>query len=119
MPRPEGSQSSCPILMDGGFETIVTLYRIGGPSCSTGHRSAVACAGDYALCAAEITYLNTGLVPRFQRRSGHGMSIIAALLFYRMILDTVTRGRRVRRLYYLSLALHSNCRSFTSAASNL
>ena len=53
-----------------------------------------------------ITYLHTGLVPRFPTAIlVTGMTIIAVLCFFTgLILDTVTRGRReVRRLAYLSL----------------
>jgi hypothetical protein len=52
-----------------------------------------------------ITYLNTGLVPRFPTAIlVTGMTVIAVLCFFTgLILDTVTRGRReVRRLAYLS-----------------
>ena len=54
-----------------------------------------------------VTYLDTGLVPRFPTAIlVTGMTIIAVLCFFAgLILDTVTRGRReVRRLAYLSLA---------------
>ena len=53
-----------------------------------------------------ITYLHTGLVPRFPTAILiTGMTIIAVLCFFTgLILDTVTRGRlELRRLAYLSL----------------
>jgi len=53
-----------------------------------------------------VTYLETGLVPRFPTAIlVTGMTIVAVLCFFAgLILDTVTRGRReVRRLSYLSL----------------
>jgi len=53
-----------------------------------------------------VTYLNTGLVPRFPTAIlVTGMTVIAVLCFFAgLILDTVTRGRReVRRLAYLAL----------------
>ena len=53
-----------------------------------------------------ITYLHTGLVPRFPTAIlVTGMTVIAVLCFFTgLILDTVTRGRReVRRLAYLAL----------------
>jgi len=53
-----------------------------------------------------VTYLHTGLVPRFPTAIlVTGMTIVAVLCFFTgLILDTVTRGRReVRRLAYLSL----------------
>jgi hypothetical protein len=52
-----------------------------------------------------MTYLATGLVPRFPTAIlVTGMTIVAVLCFFTgLILDTVTRGRReVRRLAYLS-----------------
>ncbi len=52
-----------------------------------------------------ITYLDTGLVPRFPTAIlVTGMVIIAVLSFFAgLILDTVTRGRReMRRLAYLA-----------------
>ena len=54
-----------------------------------------------------LTYLDTGLVPRFPTAIlVTGMTIVAVLCFFAgLILDTVTRGRReVRRLAYLALA---------------
>jgi hypothetical protein len=53
-----------------------------------------------------VTYLQTGLVPRFPTAIlVTGMVIVAVLCFFAgSILDTVTRGRReLRRLHYLSL----------------
>ena len=55
-----------------------------------------------------VTYLHTGLVPRFPTAIlVTGMTIVAVLCFFAgLILDTVTRGRReVRRLAYLSQPL--------------
>ena len=52
-----------------------------------------------------MTYLDTGLVPRFPTAIlVTGMTIIAVLCFFAgLILDTVTRGRReMRRLAYLA-----------------
>ena len=53
-----------------------------------------------------ITYLETGLVPRFPTAIlATGMMIVAVLSFFAgLILDTVMRGRReMRRLAYLAL----------------
>ena len=67
-----------------------------------------------------MTYLDTGLVPRFPTAIlVTGMTIVAVLCFFAgLILDTVTRGRReMRRLAYLALAcLRSRvkCRLFAS-----
>ncbi|MFL6733691.1 MAG: glycosyl transferase, partial [Sphingomicrobium sp.] len=52
-----------------------------------------------------MTYLDTGLVPRFPTAVlVTGMVIVAVLCFFAgLILDTVTRGRReMRRLAYLA-----------------
>jgi hypothetical protein len=52
-----------------------------------------------------VTYLQTGLVPRFPTAIlVTGITVIAVLSFFAgLILDTVTRGRReVRRLAYLA-----------------
>ena len=53
-----------------------------------------------------LTYLDTGLVPRFPTAIlATGLVIIAVLCFFAgLILDTVTRGRReMRRLAYLAV----------------
>ncbi len=108
--RPEGSQSKLSTYSDGWriLKTIVTLYRIERPTLFYG------LIGLLLLTAAiliafplVITFLQTGLVPRFPTAIlATGMVIIAVLCFFTgLILDTVTRGRReVRRLSYLSLA---------------
>ena len=54
-----------------------------------------------------MTYIDTGLVPRFPTAiAATGLVILAALnVFAGLILDTVVRGRReVRRLAYLAHA---------------
>ncbi len=108
--RPEGSQSKLSTYSDGWriLKTIVTLYRIERPVLFYGSIGALLLALAIMLSVPlVITYLNTGLVPRFPTAIlVTGMSIIAVLCFFAgLILDTVTRGRReVRRLYYLSLA---------------
>ena len=58
-----------------------------------------------------ITYLETGLVPRFPTAIlATGLVIVAVLSFFAgLILDTVTRGRReMRRLAYLAQPAVSN-----------
>jgi len=53
-----------------------------------------------------LTYLDTGLVPRFPTAIlATGMVIIAVLCFFAgLILDTVTRGRwELKRLAYLAV----------------
>jgi len=107
--RPEGSQSKLSTYSDGWriLKTIVTLYRIERPVLFYGSIGALLVALAIVLAIPlVITYLHTGLVPRFPTAIlVTGMIIIAVLCFFAgLILDTVTRGRReVRRLAYLSL----------------
>ena len=108
--RPEGSHSKLSTYSDGWriLKTIITLYRIERPVLFYGGIGALLLALAVLLAVPlVITYLNTGLVPRFPTAIlVTGMTIVAVLCFFAgLILDTVTRGRReVRRLYYLSLA---------------
>jgi glycosyltransferase involved in cell wall biosynthesis len=108
--RPEGSESKLSTYSDGWriLKTIVTLYRIERPVLFYGSIGAFLLAVALGLSIPlVITYLNTGLVPRFPTAILiTGLVIIAVLCFFAgLILDTVTRGRReVRRLAYLSLA---------------
>jgi glycosyltransferase involved in cell wall biosynthesis len=108
--RPEGSESKLSTFSDGWriLKTIVTLYRIERPVLFYGSIGAFLIAIALGLSIPlVITYLHTGLVPRFPTAILiTGLIIIAVLCFFAgLILDTVTRGRReVRRLAYLSLA---------------
>ena len=107
--RPEGSESKLSTFGDGWriLKTIVTLYRIERPVLFYGSIGALLLALAVVLSVPlVITYLNTGLVPRFPTAIlVTGMTIVAVLCFFAgLILDTVTRGRReVRRLAYLSV----------------
>jgi hypothetical protein len=107
--RPEGSESKLSTWSDGWriLKTIVTLYRIERPVLFYGSIGALLVALAVVLSIPlVVTYLNTGLVPRFPTAIlVTGMIIVAVLCFFAgLILDTVTRGRReVRRLAYLSL----------------
>jgi glycosyltransferase involved in cell wall biosynthesis len=107
--RPEGSESKLSTFGDGWriLKTIITLYRIERPVLFYGSIGAFLLALAVILAVPlVITYLNTGLVPRFPTAIlVTGMTVIAVLCFFAgLILDTVTRGRReVRRLAYLSL----------------
>jgi glycosyltransferase involved in cell wall biosynthesis len=107
--RPEGSESKLSTFSDGSriLKTIVTLYRIERPVLFYGCLGALLLAAAIVLAIPlVITYLHTGLVPRFPTAIlVTGMTVIAVLCFFTgLILDTVTRGRReVRRLAYLSL----------------
>ena len=106
--RPDGSESKLSTYRDGWriVRTIAMLYRIERPLWffgSTGGAMAV-----LALILAMplvVTYMHTGLVPRFPTAIlVTGLMILAALNgFAGLILDTVVRGRReVRRLAYLA-----------------
>ena len=107
--RPEGSESKLSTFSDGWriLKTIVTLYRIERPVLFYGGIGALLLIAAILLSIPlVVTYLHTGLVPRFPTAIlVTGMTIIAVLcVFAGLILDTVTRGRReVRRLAYLSL----------------
>jgi glycosyltransferase involved in cell wall biosynthesis len=107
--RPEGSASKVSTYSDGWrlLKTIGTLYRVERPFLFYGSIGALLVALAIVLAIPlVITYLHTGLVPRFPTAIlVTGMIIIAVLCFFAgLILDTVTRGRReVRRLAYLSL----------------
>ena len=108
--RPEGSHSKLSTYRDGFriMRTILHLFRIERPVLFYGGIGALLLAAAIALAVPlVITYLQTGLVPRFPTAIlVTGMTIVAVLCFFAgLILDTVTRGRReIRRLAYLSLA---------------
>ena len=107
--RPEGSQSKLSTYSDGWriLKTIGTLYRVERPTLFYGGLGAMLLAAAVVLAVPlVVTYVHTGLVPRFPTAIlVTGMTIVAVLCFFTgLILDTVTRGRReVRRLAYLSL----------------
>jgi len=107
--RPEGSESKLSTFRDGSriLKTIATLYRIERPVLFYGSIGAFLLTIALVLSIPlVITYLHTGLVPRFPTAILiTGMTIIAVLCFFAgLILDTVTRGRlELRRLAYLSL----------------
>jgi glycosyltransferase involved in cell wall biosynthesis len=107
--RPEGSHSKLSTYGDGWriLRTISTLYRVERPVLFYGGIGAILLVLAFLLAVPLIvTYLHTGLVPRFPTAIlVTGMTIIAVLCFFTgLILDTVTRGRReIRRLAYLSL----------------
>lgn len=105
--RPEGSASKLSTFRDGWriLSTIATLYRIERPVLFFGGIAAALLIAALILSVPLVlTYIDTGLVPRFPTAILiTGMAIIATLSFFAgLILDTVTRGRReVRRLAYL------------------
>lgn len=107
--RPEGSQSKLSTYSDGWriLRTIITLYRVERPALYYGLIGALLLALAFVLAIPlVVTYLHTGLVPRFPTAIlVTGITIVAVLCFFAgLILDTVTRGRReLRRMAYLSL----------------
>ena len=107
--RPEGSESKLSTFGDGWriTKSIVTLYRAERPVLFFGSIGALLLIAALLLAVPlVVTYLDTGLVPRFPTAILiTGMTIVAVLcIFAGLILDTVTRGRReVRRLAYLAL----------------
>ena len=106
--RPEGSASKLSTYRDGWriLKTIGTLYRVERPVLFYGGIAALLMVTAIILAVPLfLTYLDTGLVPRFPTAIlATGMVIIAVLSFFAgLILDTVTRGRReIRRLAYLA-----------------
>ncbi len=106
--RPEGSQSKLSTYRDGWriLSTILHLYRIERPVLFFGIFAAFLAALAIVLTVPlAVTYVQTGLVPRFPTAIlATGLMLLAFLCFFAgLILDTVVRGRReVRRLHYLS-----------------
>jgi glycosyltransferase involved in cell wall biosynthesis len=106
--RPEGSASKLSTYRDGWriLKTIGTLYRVERPVLFYGGIGALLMLAAIILAIPLVlTYLDTGLVPRFPTAIlATGLVIIAVLSFFAgLILDTVTRGRReMRRLAYLT-----------------
>jgi glycosyltransferase involved in cell wall biosynthesis len=107
--RPEGSHSKLSTYRDGWriAKTIVHLFRLERPVLFYGTIALVlALVAVILSIPLAITYLKTGLVPRFPTAIlATGLMLLAALSFFAgLILDTVVRGRReMRRLHYLSL----------------
>ena len=106
--RPEGSHSKLSTWRDGWriMRTILHLFRIERPVLFYGGFAAFLAALGLVLAVPLIvTFVETGLVPRFPTAILiTGMMIVAVISFaVGLILDTVVRGRReVRRLAYLS-----------------
>ncbi|HEU0310422.1 MAG TPA: glycosyltransferase family 2 protein [Sphingomicrobium sp.] len=106
--RPEGSASKLSTYRDGWriLKTIGTLYRIERPVLFYGSIAVLLLLAAVILAVPLlVTYLETGLVPRFPTAIlATGLVIVGVLSFLAgLILDTVTRGRReMRRLAYLA-----------------
>jgi glycosyltransferase involved in cell wall biosynthesis len=107
--RPAGSESKLSTWRDGWriLRTIIHLFRIERPVLFYGGFALfLAMAAIVMSVPLAITYVQTGLVPRFPTAILiTGMMVVAFLSFgVGLILDTVVRGRReVRRLHYLAL----------------
>lgn len=105
--RPEGSESKLSTYRDGWriLNTIVKLFRYERPLAFFGFIALVLALMAIILAIPLfITYLETGLVPRFPTAIlATGLVILSALNgMCGLILDTVVRGRlEVRRLAYL------------------
>lgn len=105
--RPEGSASKLSTYRDGWriLRTIITLYRVERPIWFYGLVGGLLAALAVGLSVPLLlTWIETGLVPRFPTAIlATGMMIVAVLSFMcGLILDTVVRGRReVKRLAYL------------------
>jgi glycosyltransferase involved in cell wall biosynthesis len=107
--RPEGSHSKLSTYRDGWriMRTILHLFRIERPVLFYGGFGLLlAILAVILVIPLAITYVHTGLVPRFPTAIlATGLMIVAFLSFsVGLILDTVVRGRReMRRLAYLAL----------------
>ena len=106
--RPEGSVSKLSTYSDGWriLRTIAMLFRFERPLLFFGSVAGLLALAAVMLAAPLVmTFIETGLVPRFPTAIlVTGLIILAALNgFCGLILDTVVRGRReVRRLAYLA-----------------
>jgi hypothetical protein len=116
--RPPGSTSKLKTFRDGWriLGTILVLVKAERPSQFFATIFALFAGAAIILAwPLMITYLQTGLVPRFPTAIlSTGLMILAFLsLVSGLILDTVTRGRReMKRLHYLSIPGPSRFLSF-------
>lgn len=107
--RPQNSQSKLNTYRDGLhiLMTIFQLFKMERPLMFFGIFSVLlATAALVLMYPVLITYLETGLVPRFPTAIlSTGLMLLAFLsLACGLILDTVTRGRQeLKRLFYLSI----------------
>lgn len=107
-PRPEGSESKLGTWTDGYriFSAILRLFQRERPLLLFGSISVVLATASVVIAfPLLLTYLDTGLVPRFPTAIlASAMMLLAALLgACGFILDTVTLGRQeVKRLTYLA-----------------
>jgi hypothetical protein len=107
--RPKGSQSKLRTFRDGFriLRTIVKLIKEERPlAFFTGTGLLLAFSSLLLAWPLLVTYLETGLVPRFPTAVlATGLMVLAFMSFVTgLILDTVTHGRReLKRLHYLAL----------------
>ena len=107
-PRPDGSSSKLSTWRDGFriLRTVMRLYRSERPlALFTGIGLSLAGLSIGIAIPLLMTYLETGLVPRFPTAIlATGLMVLAVLsVFGGLILDTVTRGRReLKLLAYLA-----------------
>lgn len=106
--RPDGSQSKLSTWRDGWriLKMMIGLYRSERPAQFYGMFAVLLAAVAFILAIPLVmTFLHTGLVPRFPTAIlVMGMLTIAVICtFVGFVLDTVTKGRReMKRLAYLS-----------------
>ncbi|MFI0471724.1 glycosyltransferase family 2 protein [Halomonas sp. HMF6819] len=107
--RLDGSESKLSTYRDGFriLRTLVKLYASERPLwCYTGLAALFALLAAILVVPVLMTYLDTGLVPRFPSLiTGMGLGLLAGLsLTTGAVLDTVTRGRHeLKRLHYLAV----------------
>ena len=110
--RPSGSDSNLNTIRDGWriLRTIVMLTKTERPMHFFGLGFAIlALAAMILAWPLFVTYMETGLVPRFPTAIlSTGLMLLAFLsLACGLILDTVTRGRQeMKRLHYLGISRH-------------
>ena len=120
--RPEGSVSKLNTWRDGWriLRTIFTLFRVEQPIWFFGLVGSIFVLAALILTAPLlVTYLETGLVPRFPTAIlATGLVIIAVLNgMCGLILDTVVRGRReMKRLAYLAFPAPSDASPLEASA---
>lgn len=112
--RPEGSESKLSTWKDG-LQILLRLLRLSKdarPLAFFSILGALTATASVLLAIPLImTWLDTGLVPRFPTAILCAALMVVAMLFLAcgIILDTVTRGRsETRRLAYLSIPLRSS-----------
>jgi len=108
--RPEGSVSKLSTYRDGFriLRVMLTLFKNERPVLFFGIAAAILAVTSIGLSVPVIiTYLQTGLVPRFPTAILSATIMMLAFLSVvcGLVLDTVTRGRReMKRLAYLQIA---------------